>query len=585
MNHSLEYLTIGVYLLFLLVIGHAFSRLNRNLSDYVRGGGQGTWWMVGMSMMMAGTSTNTFVGTAGAVFQAGPTPLVVYAAAIVAGVIMGAFLAAWFRQTRAYTVADIYRERFGPEVEQFSVYVGIVLYPISAAVMLLGLAVFCAAVFGFAMTPTILGIGVVVIAYSTAGGKWAVLATDFFQGLILIPISMLVAWLSWRAVGGWDGFAAHLQVPAIARDFQWVKDAGQFSGERFDARWVAAVFASMLMGSLTLLSAGKFLAVKDGREAKKAAWFTVAIGVINLGVFFVPPMVARFLFEAEVNAMPLRNPAESAYAVIAMKLLPNGLLGVLIVAMFAATMSSMDTGLNGMTGTIVRNLLPPLRRRLGQAEMSPTSEVWTCKVITVLLGLAIITGALVLAARPKLELFDVFLIVSSMIGLPIGLPLFFGVFVRKLPRWSFFFIFGCAMVPPIWSQIDHAVFGNAWHYQDRILWVMVAGTAGMLVSRACWRWSSPAYRAQVEAFFAKMRRPIDYAREIGTDRDSTQLRIMGRVSVVGGLCVSLLFLVPNDAAGRGAVAFVAGFVLLAGVGLLWAARGRQDVEKPETDPS
>lgn len=578
MEHQLEYVIIGVYLLFLLGIGQLFARLNRNLSDYVRGGAKGTWWMVGMSMMMAGTSTNTFVGTAGAVFQAGPTPLVVYAAGIVAGVVMGCFLAAWFRQTRAYTVADIYKARFGPEVEQFSVYIGIVLYPISAAVMLLGLAVFCSSIFGFPITPTILGIGLVVIVYSTIGGKWAVLATDFFQGLILVPISLLVAWLCWQAVGGWDGFWSHWQAPGVAEDYRLIKEPGQFNGDRFGLRWVAVIFASMVMANLTMLNAGKFLSVKDGREAKRAAWFTLAISLLNLVVFFIPPMVARFLFADQVNAMPLKTPAESAYAVVAMNLLPNGLLGVLIVAMFAATMSSMDTGLNGMTGTIVRNLVPPLRRLLRLPELAGAAELWTCKLVTVLLGIGIMTVALLLAAIPNLELFDVFLIVSSMIGLPIGMPLFFGVFIRKLPRWSFFFIFACAMVPPIWSQIDQVVFKQPWTYQDRILGVMVAATIGMLISRVGWRWSSAAYRERVDAFFRQMRTPIDYEREVGTKRDFTQLRIMGRVSVAGGSCLSLLLFVPNPLAGRLAVLFVAGFVILIGAGLMWAARGRRDVE-------
>ncbi len=579
MEHQLEYVIIGVYLLFLLGIGHLFSRLNRNLSDYVRGGGKGTWWMVGMSIMMASVSTNTFVGTAGAVFQAGPTPLIVYLPAIVAGVIMGCFLAAWFRQTRAYTVADIYKARFGPEVEQFTVYVGIVLYPISAAVMLLGLAVFCSAVFGFPVMPAILGIGSVVIIYSTIGGRWAVLATDFFQGLILLPISLLVAWLCWREVGGWEGFWMHWHTPGIAEDFRLIKEPGQFSGDRFGLRWTGVIFASVVMSNLTLLHAGKFLAVKDGREAKRAAWFTVAINSMNLVVFFIPPMVARFLFADQVNAMALKVPAESAYAVVAMNLLPNGLLGVLIVAMFAATMSSMDTGLNGMTGTIVRNLMPSLRRRLRRPEMTAAAELWTCKLVTVLLGVAIISVALLLAAIPDLELFDIFLIVSSMIGLPIGMPLFFGVFVRRMPRWSFFFIFGCAMVPPIWSQIDQMVFDQRWHYQDRILGVLVAATVGMLISRACWRWADPAYRERVETFFAQMRTPIDYDREVGSKRDVTQLRIMGRVAVVGGSCLALLIFVPNPTSGRLAVLFVAGFVVLVGAGLMWAARGRRDEEE------
>lgn len=579
MDHTLEYTTIAVYLVFLLGIGIVFARMNRNLSDYVRGGGQGTWWLVGMSVMMSGTSTNTFVGGAGAVYQAGLTPLVVHVAGILAAIIMAVFLAGWFRQTRAYTVADIYRERFGPEVEEFSIYVGVLLYPIAAAVMLLGLAIFLSSIFGYAVAPTILVIGIVVITYSSSGGKWAVMATDFFQGLLLIPICVLVAVLALQQAGGLSGLWEHFHDPALARDFQLVKDPGQFSGSRFDARWIAAIFISSLVSSLMMLNAGKYLSVKDGREARRAAWFSGGISIFNVLIFFIPPVVARVLYSTEVDAMPLKVPAESAYALVAMKVLPNGLLGVLVVAMLSATMSSMDTGLNGMAGNIVRNLLPALRRRFGRPEPSHESGVWTCRAVTIGLGVLIIGVALILAAQPKIELFDVFLIVSSLIGLPIAMPLFWGLFVQRLPRWSFFFIFGCSMLPPIWSKIDTTFFGGVWNYQDRIIWVLVAGTVGMLICLPFYRTSSAEYRDRVASFFNRMRTPIDFASEVGRSRDSTQLRLMGNTATAGGSLLLLLLLVPNDAAGRGSVLFVAGFVLIVGLGLRRASRRGAEAEE------
>ena len=45
-----EYITLVVYLIMLLALGAYFSRFNKDLSDFIRGGAQGTWWIVGMSM-------------------------------------------------------------------------------------------------------------------------------------------------------------------------------------------------------------------------------------------------------------------------------------------------------------------------------------------------------------------------------------------------------------------------------------------------------------------------------------------------------------------------------------------------------
>ncbi|MDT8405593.1 hypothetical protein, partial [Sulfuriflexus sp.] len=79
------------------------------MSDFVRGGAQGTWWLVGTSMLMSGISAFTFTGNGSAAFDAGPTFLVIYVANCSAYLIGWLFLGAWFRQTRAYTAADVLR--------------------------------------------------------------------------------------------------------------------------------------------------------------------------------------------------------------------------------------------------------------------------------------------------------------------------------------------------------------------------------------------------------------------------------------------------------------------------------------------
>lgn len=116
------------------------------------------------------------------------------------------------------------------------------------------------------------------------------------------------------------------------------------------------------------------------------------------------------------------------------------------------------------------------------------------------------------------------------------------------PSWSFFLIFGLSILPPVVSQIDILLFGGEWNYQDRILWVLAAGTVGTLLCRPFYRYSSPEYRRRVENLFVKIRTPIDYEKEVGVNRDSTQLVMMGKTAIVGGTFLSALLLVPNDPA-------------------------------------
>lgn len=579
MAYHIELITIGIYLTFLMVIGIVFSRLNKDINDYIRGGTKGAWWMIGMSGVMANLSAFTFTGNASGIYEAGLSPSILYLSGAAAAFVLAIFLAGWFRQTRAYTLQDVVRQRFGPEVEQINAVQAIILGPLGAAVQLWALSIFAGALFGLPVIPTVIVIGMVVMIYSTTGGKWAVMATDFFQSVILFPIAILIAVLCLIKVGGVGEFISHMNAPALAVDYQFINEPGHWPGDRFSPKWMFAVFTSSFFLGVSFISAGKFFAVKDGREAKKAAWLQFFVGTICMVLWFIPPMTARFLIPDKVMATPIKEPETASYALIALEVLPNGLIGMLVVAMFAASMSSLDTGLNGITGTIVRNVMPFLFRLFKRRPMEERNQLVWCRCTTLLLGLLMIVCALYLVQQDEIELFDIFLTIGAVVGLPFGLPFTISLFLKKLPRWSYFSIAGFALLPSLWAFIDSSVFGITWNLADRVLWIIIFALAGTAISRPFYRYSSERYRKQVEDFFADMKRPIDHASEIRGNYDVKQFEIMGTVTLAGAGFMSLLLLLPNPWQGRVAIAAVCGFVALVGFLLRLAAHRKGAAEK------
>lgn len=535
--------------------------------------------MVGMSSFMASISAFTFTGNAGGIFEAGPSPAIIYFAINSAGFVFVFFLAGWFRQSRATTLQDIIRRRFGPEVEQLNCYLAIILGPVFAAVQLLSLGVFCSSIFGFPLIPSLVVIGSVVITYSVVGGRWAVMATDFFQSLILIPIVLLVAFLCLKEIGGISGFLEHLKDPALGADYDFVNEPGHWPGDRFSSKWMWVVYISTFLQTLSFVYAPRYLAVRDGKEARKAAMLTFGLGWVGTLIWLIPPMVARFLIADEVLVTDIAQPVTASYALIAQHVLPNGLLGVLVVAMFAATMSSMDTGLNGVTGTVVKNMLPPLFRKLRLPEIREENQLLWCKMITLLFGVFIIGYSVYLGIQDKVELFDILILIGSIIGLPMGIPLTVGIFLKNLPRWSYFSISGCALIPSIWSYYDKVAHGKEWLMQDRILYILVFSLVGTLLSIPFYKYSKADYKERVASLFEDMRTPVDFEKEIGGNNDVKQLRAMGSTCVAGGGFLLLLLLAPNPVFERLCVLFVAGFV--AGIGglMLRTARSKEKMEK------
>jgi len=569
----LEYVTLGLYLLLMPIFGLVFSKLNNNVSDFVRGGAQGTWWLVGTSILMSSTSAFTFTGNASAAFEAGPTVLIIYLANVVALTIGALFLAAWFRQTRAYTRADVVRMRFGRAVEQFNAYTLILLNPVAAAIQLWALSVFANSIFGVPIPIAIIVIGLIVVFYSTTGGKWAVMATDFAQSLILFSITILVAALAIIKIGGFGEFFSFFGDARFASDFKFIKEPGAFPTDRFSGKWIIVIFLMTIYQQIALTSADRYLTVRDGREARKSAILAAVLMAFGALIWFIPPMVARFLYQDEILAQDVANPANTSYAFIAQKLLPNGLMGVMIAAMFSATMSSMDSGLNAQVGILARNIVPPLRKLLGYTrEMTDRASLLMCKGLTLFMGCIIMTYSILFTLNKELILFDAYLSVNSIIGIPLIFPLIVGLWIKKIPKWSFFSIFGFCLIPSMYSFYLNWVHDIQWTIQHRAMWIFIFGIIGTLVSIPFYRFSTESYRKMVEDFFITMHTPVDYLKEIGVSKSYAQLNILGKASAGIGMTLFLFLLVPNDIYGRLGVLFVSSFCLAIGGLLLWGAK-------------
>lgn len=571
----IEYTTLTIYLIVLMTVGAVFARLNTNASDFARGGAKATWWMVGTSMFMAGISAFTFTGNASAAFLGGPTFLIIYVANCM-GLLACVVLGPWFRQTRATTWGDILRERFNVSIEQFGSFFALLLQPISAATQLYALSIFTASVLNLPTAWVIVVLGFIVLFYSMTGGRWAVMATDFVQGLVLLSLTILVFFLAMHKVGGVSAFLGYFSDPRFADDFRLVKDPGDFPNDQFTWKWIIVIFLLQLQGYINLGTASRFLSVKDGRHARLAAIWACFLMIVGTVVWFVPPMVARFLFEAEVLAQGIKEPATASYAVIAQNLLPNGLMGLMLAAMLAATMSSMDTGLNNTTGIIVNNIIPRIRERLKLEPLSDKKGLLFCRISTVALGIYIILVALMLAFQKEVSLFDAYLMIAAVVGLPLGMPILFALWIKRLHWVSFYIIIGMAIIPSAYFVYQSSVGGENWPIQDRLAWVYAFSLVGCLVSLPLWRIASARYRKQVEAFYKKMHTPVDFEKEIGADEDYMQYKVIGWTSVVIGTLMLLLLLLPNSISQRIQIILLASSVLLVGFGLISSTPSLKD---------
>lgn len=559
----LDIFIVCAYLCFLVIVGYAFSRFSKSSSDYFRAGGRGTWYLVGASMFMSGISTYTFVGNAAGIFKSGWSPLAIYLANI-AGFLVGTFfMAAWYRQMRVITFAEAIRERFGTTTEQFVSVLLIVNGLTWTGAVLYGLSVFSS--FLFPTVPSwmlICGVGTVVIIYCTVGGNWAVMANDFVQGLIMVAIVILVTTLCFVHAGGIaDFYAAIANSAEAASDLRFVtplKEGASWISAPYGTSWLITAFLVQFLNMISIFAGVRYFSAKDGREAARASTLAAVLMTIGLLVFFVPPIFARLFLYDEVMAMhadPARAP-EFAYAVTAMKLLPAGGFSLLIVAMFAAAISSLDTGMNRNAAVIVRNVIPFVMRVLGRKQLNDDQEVVAGKIFTVVLGLMIMATALLYANMEGVTLFDLILTLGSILMLPLMVPLVLVLWLRRVPPWSALASIGGGFVP---SLIDYLA-NTGWSYQERSFWVVLTGAAVYLFSMLFYRKTPGEYKERAEEFYRRMTTKVDFAKEVGHANDGIQLIQIGRFGTVLGSFLLLLQFLKNPLSGHLSLLAVALFV-------------------------
>lgn len=579
MQNQIELIIFALYMAFLLVLGVIFSRWSRGARDYFISGSKAVWWLVGMSSFMAGISAYTFTGNAGIAFESGFTILVQYCGGVLAYVLNGIFLAHLFRQTRCITFPEIARKRFGKPTEVLYSVISVINFPLYSGIMIWAVSSFVAAVTGWPLELLIVSLGSVVVIYSTTGGRWAVMATDFIQGLIMMALSLLIAILCLRELGGIPGMLDKIGESNLWGEFAVVNSKENREGGVYGPLWIAMTTLVVIAVQCSFQTATRFFSAKDGRTAKKAAFLAAGMMLLGSVIWFLPPLAARLLYEEQVMAVTqIPQAREAAFAIVSVNLLPNGMIGMMIVAMIAASMSTLDTGLNNSCAIVIRNLVPMAREIFGVEAPGDREELLMSRLVTMLLGAGIISSALYFAAMDGRGMFEIAINLLAIVGIPLAIPMIFAIFIRKIPQWGIFLGVGLGAVPSALSMI----LPELLNYQTRTLWIFIGSSAGTLVSIFFWRFSNSECRLRVDRFFTLMHTPVDFEKEVGGGEDALQLKRIGLFSVcVGGFVISLLVL-PNDLTGRLGI-FGVGFVIcLIGLGMLHAARKREKLLRVES---
>ena len=349
---TVDFVVVALYMALMLGIGIFAMRLNRGVTDYFRGGSRVHWLAAGLSSFMSGFSAWTFTGAAGLAYQHGLVAVLLYVGNAATFLLGYWIFAVRWRRARLTTVMEYLAERYDERTRQAFAWTTIFFQLFTGAGMLYGLAIFVAPACGWPISWTVVASGAIILAYTVIGGLWAVVITDFLQAAILMPFTLLLAVVALVRLGGPGVLLASLPEAMTS----WRLPDPQFS-------WTYVLLWSVMtsFGYNTSAMAQRYFSVEDERAARKVALLCFVLFLVGSGIWFVPAMAMRVTYPTLAFVWPgLSNPQESVYALAAVTLLPNGLIGIMLAAIFSATMSSISGLLNVHAAVISKDIVPAL---------------------------------------------------------------------------------------------------------------------------------------------------------------------------------------------------------------------------------
>src|SRR5450432_126875 len=527
-----DYLVIALYALLMVRVGFYVLRFNRGAAEYFRGGNRIPWLVAGLSCFMAGFSAWTFTGAAGVAYRSGIAAIGLYIGNALSFLLGYFVFAKRWRRSRITTVMEYLSGRFNPTTHQVFSWTTISFQLFTSASTLFGLSLFVSSACGFRVTWTILGAGALIVFYCVLGGLWAVVVTALAR------------------VGGVTGL-----VHSLPPEMKTIHVTGEFG-------WIYLLSWTIMVsfGYNTSAMAQRYFSVDDERSARKVALLCCGLFFVGAFLWFIPPMAMRAVYPDLHAVWPaLPNPSEAAYAVASLTLLPHGLIGVMLAAMFSATMANLSAQFNLKSAILTKDVYQSLFRK-GAGEHELLVVGW---ITTFLIGGATTLIAVIMAASGQ-SVFQVMLKFNTLMSLAYGPPALLGLVVRKTPPWSGMASFLTGLILGMLGA-----FVYHWSLIQQVAIIIPASFGVFFLSMLLDRGDTPA-RALL---FKNLNTPIDVARELKDSEDFTApvFRFLSRtISLIGLLSLLLLFTTPANQ--RTTVLWFAGLTLAVG-GSLWFIRG------------
>ena len=462
------------YLMGMLGIGFFFMKREKGTEDFFKGGGRVPWWAVGVSIFATMLSSISFMAIPGMTY-AGTWAIFLIAISItLSQPIVIRYYLPFYRRLNVTSAYEYLEMRFNLASRMLASTVFILFMIVRIGIVSYLPALALEAITGIDITICIFGIGIVTIVYCAMGGVEAVIWGDFVQGIVLISGAVIAFLYIASGVDGGVGGIVHLGVEHSK--FQIINTAFALDKPTVWSLLIGGLLANLFTYTSDQSVIQRYITTKDEKAATKSIWFN-AIACIPVSVLFYfigTGLYAYYHTHPELLDVSM-NKSDQIFPFFIMQRLPVGLSGLLIAAVFSATMSTLSSNINSAATAITTDFYQRFNPRANDRKAMRMARVST--VAVGVLGIAIAYALYMMKDLPVFEMF------SMIVGLLVsGLGMFFmlGVFFPKVTGWGAMSGFVASSVALYFVKHDTSLHWSLYPVIVLVVAVVVAHLASLL---------------------------------------------------------------------------------------------------------
>lgn len=391
---------VVVYLLAVTWIGCRRSRQTHTAQEFMTAGGGLPGWVVGLSIVGTFVSSISFIGNPGKTFSANWNPFVFSLSLPYAALVATLFFVPFFRECGSYSAYEHLGKRFGTWARVYAAVFNVLYHIGRIGVILFAVSVALSSLLDVPLPVLIAVLGVLVVVYTLLGGIEAVIWTDVVQSVILVGGTLVCAGLLlWKIPGGFSGFltaatadSGRLSLGSVQLDF---------SQRTFWMMLVFGFFINVQNFAADQTYVQRYFAARSTDAARRSVWLgAIAYLPISAVLFFIGS--AMFVYYSQTGTLPEGTASDAVLPYFIATELPTGVAGLLVAAILAAAMSTVDSSLNSSATLLLCDVRQLIRQYRSEEPVLPeapsaadeVADLKFLRVATVLLGIAGIAAAM-----------------------------------------------------------------------------------------------------------------------------------------------------------------------------------------------